>query len=190
MSSRTFRPCYIRKELHDHKGIIYTKRPTLVFFLAPTKPLQSYEFAIPHRDTVLVRSRDMTGRSQTLPWWLGEEEQRRPKTKYTGPIAHEQIELYFCLIRKILMWTGSTWREWQLCIRYYMFLLGNIENIYQFKRAQHCSCQFTTPFSLVLRRNILTVHWETLTQYITCKRGGERGVCPLVLCSLELSRLS
>jgi hypothetical protein len=30
----------------------------------------------------------------------------------------------------------------------------------------------------------LIVHRETLTQYITFKRGGERGVCTLVLCSL------
>ncbi len=35
----------------------------------------------------------------------------------------------------------------------------------------------TTPFSLVLRKEYLTVHRETLTQYITFKRGGERGVC-------------
>jgi hypothetical protein len=34
------------------------------------------------RDTVLVKSREMTGRSQTLPWWLREEGQRRQKTKY------------------------------------------------------------------------------------------------------------
>jgi hypothetical protein len=40
-----------------------------------------------------------------------------------------------------------------------------------------------TPFSLVLARNILTVHRETLTQYVTFKRGS-RGVCTLVLCSL------
>jgi hypothetical protein len=33
-------------------------------------------------------------------------------------------------------------------------------------------------------RNILTVLRETLKQYITFNRGGERGVCTLVLCSL------
>ncbi len=38
-------------------------------------------------------------------------------------------------------------------------------------------------FSVALR-NILTVHRETLTQYITFKRGGEREVCTLVLGSL------
>jgi hypothetical protein len=34
-------------------------------------------------------------------------------------------------------------------------------------------------------RNILTVHRETLTQCITFKRGGDGGVCTLVLCSLS-----
>ncbi len=38
-----------------------------------------------------------------------------------------------------------------------------------------------TPFSLVLRKEYFTVRRETLTQYITFKRGG---VCTLVLCSL------
>ncbi len=37
-----------------------TKRPTLAFFLVPTKPLQSYGQASPHPDTVLVKSREMT----------------------------------------------------------------------------------------------------------------------------------
>jgi hypothetical protein len=50
-----------------------TKRPTLIFFLGPTKPLPSYGFdrQACARDTVLVKSREMTSRSQTLPWWLG-----------------------------------------------------------------------------------------------------------------------
>jgi hypothetical protein len=43
----------------------------------------------------------------------------------------------------------------------------------------------TTPFSLLLHaRNILTVHRETLTQYIAFKRVGRGGVCTLVQCSL------
>jgi hypothetical protein len=32
------------------------------------------------------------------------------------------------------------------------------------------------PFSLVMRRNILTVHRETFTQYITVKREGEESL--------------
>ncbi len=31
----------------------------------------------------------------------------------------------------------------------------------------------------VVQGNIFTIHRETLTQYITFKRGGERGVCTL-----------
>ncbi len=50
-----------------------TVRPMLAFFLAPTKPLQSHGQARPGRagDTVLVKTREMTGRSQTLPWVAG-----------------------------------------------------------------------------------------------------------------------
>jgi hypothetical protein len=40
-----------------------TKRPMLVFFLVPTKHLQSYA-------SVRVENREMTGRTQTLPWWM------------------------------------------------------------------------------------------------------------------------
>ncbi len=46
-----------------------TKRPTIVFFLGLTKPLPSYGSASPHRR--VSKNREMTGRSQTLPWWLG-----------------------------------------------------------------------------------------------------------------------
>ncbi len=47
-----------------------TKRPTIVFFLGPTKPLPSYGFDRQACTTVLVKSREMTSRSQTLQWWL------------------------------------------------------------------------------------------------------------------------
>ncbi len=33
------------------------------------------------RDTVLVKSREMTGRSQTLPWWLGGGRVKTTETK-------------------------------------------------------------------------------------------------------------
>jgi hypothetical protein len=45
-------------------------------------------------DTVLVKSREMPGRTQTLPWWLGEKGQRRQKTKYTLAPLHRSIFLY------------------------------------------------------------------------------------------------
>ncbi len=45
-----------------------TKRPTIVFFLGPTNPLPSSRIG----DTVVVKRREMIGRTQTtLPWWLG-----------------------------------------------------------------------------------------------------------------------
>ncbi len=69
-----------------------TMRPTLVFFLAPTKPLQSYGWASRTRDTVLVQSRDMTGRSQTLV-------ARRRRVKATENIIH----LPLCIVQKALV---------------------------------------------------------------------------------------
>ncbi len=45
------------------------------------------------RDTVLVKTRDIIGKTLKLPWWLGgeggvkgEKEYRRQKTKYIGPV--------------------------------------------------------------------------------------------------------
>jgi hypothetical protein len=44
---------------------------TVVFFLGPTKPLPSYglDRQVDTGGKVLVNSREMTGRTQTLPWW-------------------------------------------------------------------------------------------------------------------------
>jgi hypothetical protein len=47
------------------------------------------------RDTVLVMSREMTGRSQTLPWWLGEGGVKTTENKYIGP-----VEIQYSLERK------------------------------------------------------------------------------------------
>jgi len=51
-----------------------TKRHTLVIFLVPAKNLSNHvDRQARTRDTVLVKSKEMTGRSQPqpLPWWLG-----------------------------------------------------------------------------------------------------------------------
>jgi hypothetical protein len=54
----------------DQRGL-NTKRSTIVFFLAPTKTLSNHLIRQSRTgDAVLVKSRDMTGRTQTLPWWL------------------------------------------------------------------------------------------------------------------------
>jgi hypothetical protein len=51
-----------------------TKRPTIVFFFGPTKPLLLYDWASLHRRySVSYEYREMAGRSQTLPWWRGGE---------------------------------------------------------------------------------------------------------------------
>jgi hypothetical protein len=68
------------------------KSPTIVFFLGPTKPLPSYDWAMGigqarTRDTVLVKSREMTGRNQTLPWCLGGEGVKATKNKIHLPAA-------------------------------------------------------------------------------------------------------
>jgi hypothetical protein len=36
------------------------------------------------RDTVLVKSREMTGRSQTLPWWRGEGGVKDDRKQYVS----------------------------------------------------------------------------------------------------------
>ncbi len=41
-------------------------------------------------NTVIVKRREMTERSQKLTWWLGGEEVKTTeKTKYIDPVAHE-----------------------------------------------------------------------------------------------------
>ncbi len=68
-----------------------TKRPTHVFFLGPTKPFQSYGWKKARiADTVLVKSREMTSRSQKhCRDGRGEEEgQRRQKTKCIDPVVN------------------------------------------------------------------------------------------------------
>jgi hypothetical protein len=64
-----------------YESELNTKRPTIVFFLDPTKPLRSYDKASQHWQY----NREMTGRTQTLPWWLGGEGVK--KTKYIGAIS-------------------------------------------------------------------------------------------------------
>jgi hypothetical protein len=60
----------------DQRGFNST-RPTIVFLLGPTKPLLLYDIAYRQDrtgDLALVKSRELAGRSQTLPWWwLGGE---------------------------------------------------------------------------------------------------------------------
>jgi hypothetical protein len=42
-------------------------------------------------DTVLVKSREITGRTQTLPWWLGEGgvKTTENKTNKIGPVEYK-----------------------------------------------------------------------------------------------------
>ncbi len=68
LKSFTYVQCLYRS---DQIGL-HTKRLTLVFFLAPTKPLKSCGYRQARTgDTFLVNSRQITSMSQTLPWWLG-----------------------------------------------------------------------------------------------------------------------
>jgi hypothetical protein len=57
-------------------------RPIIVFFLAPKKTLSNHmDRRVRTGDTVLVKRREMTGRTQTLPWWLGREEVKTTENK-------------------------------------------------------------------------------------------------------------
>ncbi len=71
-------------------GIFWREAKTKRLFSQCTKPLQSYgslDRQASTRDTVLVKSREMIGRSQTHPRWLGVGEGlRRQKIKYICPV--------------------------------------------------------------------------------------------------------
>jgi hypothetical protein len=49
---------------------LITEKPTLVFFLVPGNLSNHMDRKVRAGDIVLVKSREMTGGSQTLPWWL------------------------------------------------------------------------------------------------------------------------
>ncbi len=68
-----------------------TKRPALVFVLGPSKPLVRQ---VRTGDTVLVKSREMTGRTQKLPWWLGGEGVKTTENKIHWP--RWKKGLHFC----------------------------------------------------------------------------------------------
>jgi hypothetical protein len=38
-------------------------------------------------NTVVIKSREMAGRSQKLPWWLGGEGVKTTEKKYIGPVG-------------------------------------------------------------------------------------------------------
>jgi len=48
-------------------------------------------------DTLSVKSREMTRRSQTLPWWLGEEGKDDRKQYTLAPLADTHTEPFFKL---------------------------------------------------------------------------------------------
>jgi hypothetical protein len=78
-----------------------TKWPTLVFCLAPTKPLQLYGYASPDRRySVCSVHREMTSRSQTLSWWL---EGGGVKTTEKNVLANTVGIGHVCIMRKYVI---------------------------------------------------------------------------------------
>jgi hypothetical protein len=72
-----------------------TKRPTVVFFLGPTTPLPHHMIMQARTgDTALVKRREMTGRTQTLPWWLGGRRGKddRKQNTFSGPDPARQTK--------------------------------------------------------------------------------------------------
>ncbi len=69
----------------EQQGGFNTKSPTIVFLLGSTKPLPSYGKTSRTGDTVLVKSREMTGRTQTLQWWLKGEGVKTTENKIDFP---------------------------------------------------------------------------------------------------------
>jgi hypothetical protein len=77
-----------------------TNRTTLVFFLPGTRPLQSYGLASPH-PRYMVAYREMTGRSQILPCWLG---WRRVKTTVIQmPLCPHLSQIFFTFLASLLV---------------------------------------------------------------------------------------
>jgi len=81
------------KATEKKRGLIeevITRGPQIVFFFVPTKPLQSTNKWIGEartRVTVLVKSKERTGRSQTLPLWEGVRVKKDDRKKYISPIG-------------------------------------------------------------------------------------------------------
>ncbi len=69
--------------------------PSSSFFWLPQNLSDHMDRQARTGDTVLVKSREMIGRSKTLPWWSGgggggdEERLRRQNAKYIGPVGCE-----------------------------------------------------------------------------------------------------
>ncbi len=63
-------------------------------------------------DTALVKSREMTGRSQTLPWWLGGEGIKTTENKIHWPrcVSGLFVEQFLCSMGAICRAiTGALW---------------------------------------------------------------------------------
>jgi hypothetical protein len=58
----------------QHQRGLNTKRPTNVFFWVPRNLSHRMDRQARTSDAVQVKSREMTSRTHTLPWWLGVEE--------------------------------------------------------------------------------------------------------------------
>ncbi len=65
-------PYTTARDYYTHRGITVISRGSRSssFGLHEITPIMDSQ--APTRNTVLIKSREMTGRSKTLPWWLGE----------------------------------------------------------------------------------------------------------------------
>jgi hypothetical protein len=96
-----------------------TKRPTVVFFLGPTRPLQSYDKKGPTSVTVLVTSREMTRTAVVAVGRRGKDD-RKQNTLALLEKTFKLLEGKPCLDTVIIMLTYTVLltEELNLCSRY------------------------------------------------------------------------
>jgi hypothetical protein len=72
-------------------------------FLGPTTLSRQMDRQAPTGDTVYVKSREITVRTQTMPWWVGKKGKRRQKTKNALAPLFSTILLARKLLKVILI---------------------------------------------------------------------------------------
>jgi hypothetical protein len=78
---------------------------------------------------VLVKSRELTGRTQTLPWWLGGEGVKTTENKIHGPPLIKTFSV-FSSVSQIARWSKLDFVERKKCKPFLPRLshwLGNME---------------------------------------------------------------
>ncbi len=116
----------VRRLVRRQRGL-NTKRPTLVFFWVPRNLSIHMDRRARTGDTVLVKSREITDRPQTLPWWQGgggvkttENKIHRPRCCKACPSSILGWRLFQLICPAMRWWRGTSTNgdEWLYCLNY------------------------------------------------------------------------